>query len=74
MRPTHFHSVIFLSAILSLTSCVSTGKFNAMQQQAAKNDSLYTWSMRTLKSCQDDNDKLSKQKTVLQDQANDLAK
>lgn len=72
MRPTHFHAIVLLSAILSLTSCVSTGKFNAMQQQAQKNDSLYTWSMHTLKTCQDDNDRLNKQKAVLQDQANDL--
>jgi chemotaxis protein MotB len=71
MRPTHFQAIVFLS-ILSLTSCVSNGKFNAMQQQAQKNDSMYTWSMRTLKACQDDNDRLNKQKAVLQDQANDL--
>ena len=72
MRSIHFYPVIFFSAVLSFVSCVSTGKFNAMQQQAQKNDSLYTASMRTLKTCQDDNNKLSKQKAVLQDQANDL--
>jgi chemotaxis protein MotB len=74
MRPTHFHVIIFFSAAatLSFVSCVSTGKFNAMQQQAQKNDSLYTSSMRTLKACQDDNNSLVRQKAVLQDQANDL--
>jgi len=39
-----------------------------MQQQAQKNDSLYTWSMHTLKTCQDDNDNLKKQKVSLQNQ------
>jgi chemotaxis protein MotB len=72
MRPIHFYTVIFFSAVLSFVSCVSTGKFNAMQQQAQKNDSLYTWSMHTLKACQDDNNKLIRQKVALQDQANDL--
>ena len=74
MRPIHFHAILFLSAAatLSFAGCVSTGKFNAMQQQAQKNDSLYTWSMRTLKACQDDNNKLVRQKAALQDQANDL--
>ncbi len=43
-----------------------------MQQEAQKNDSLYTWSMRTLKTCQDENTNLTKQKTALQDQANNL--
>src|ERR1700744_4458528 len=71
MRPTHFQAIVFLS-ILSLTSCVSNGKFNAMQQQAQKNDSMHTWRKRTLKACQDDNERLNKQKAVLQDQANDL--
>ncbi len=43
-----------------------------MQQEAQKNDSLYTWSMRTLKTCQDANTDLSKQKSALQDHANNL--
>ena len=41
-----------------------------MQQQAQKNDSLYTWAMHTLKTCQDNNDNLSKQKSSLQTQLN----
>ncbi|HEV3325533.1 MAG TPA: OmpA family protein, partial [Puia sp.] len=65
-------SVIFLSAALSLPSCVSTGKFNALQQEKQKTDSLYTWAMHTLKTCQDDNNNLNKQKAQLQDQASDL--
>jgi chemotaxis protein MotB len=41
-----------------------------MQAQADKYDTLYTWSMRTLKTCQDANTDLSKQKVTLQDEAN----
>jgi chemotaxis protein MotB len=69
MRPLYFYSIIF-SAVLSLAGCVSTGKFKDMQQQAQKNDSLYTWAMRTLKTCQGDNDNLNKQKSSLQNQLN----
>ncbi|HTI11608.1 MAG TPA: OmpA family protein [Puia sp.] len=58
--------------VLSSTGCVSTSKFKAMEQQAQKNDSLYTWSQRTLKSCQDANSDLVRQKTSLQNHANDL--
>ena len=72
MRPICFYSVIFVCAVLSFASCVSTGKFNAMQQEKQKYDSLYTSSTHTLKTCQDDNNTLDKQKTLLQDQANDL--
>jgi chemotaxis protein MotB len=43
-----------------------------MQQQAQKNDSLYTWAMHTLKTCQNDNDNLNKQKSSLQNQMNSL--
>jgi chemotaxis protein MotB len=43
-----------------------------MQQQAQKNDSLYTWAMRTLKTSQTDNDNLNKQKTSLQNQLNSV--
>lgn len=41
-----------------------------MQQQASQYDSLYTQSMRTLQTCQDNNKRLSKEKSVLQDTAN----
>ena len=69
MRPAHFYLFIFSSALLS---CVSTGQFKTMQQRAQMSDSLYTQSMRTLKTCQDANNDLSKQKSSLQDQANEL--
>jgi chemotaxis protein MotB len=72
MRPTRFYSVIFLSAVLSLPACVSIGKFNALQQEKQKTDSLYTWAMNTLKTCQDDNNNLKTQKAQLRDQASDL--
>lgn len=72
MRPICFYSVIFLSAVLFLSSCVSTGKFNALQQEKQKTDSLYTWAMHTLKTCQDDNNNLKTQKAQLRDQASDL--
>jgi chemotaxis protein MotB len=72
MRPVYFHFIIFLSSVLFCVSCVSTGKFKAMQQEANKYDSLYTWSMRTLKTCQDANNDLSKQKSTLQNETNDL--
>jgi chemotaxis protein MotB len=66
------HQLIFLLALLSLAGCVSTGKFKDMQQQAQKNDSLYTWAMHTLKTCQDDNGNLNKQKSSLQNQLNSV--
>ena len=69
MRPVHFCLIICSSFLLS---CVSTGKYKAMQQQAQQNDSLYIWSQRTLKACQDANNDLNKQKVTLQDQANDM--
>jgi chemotaxis protein MotB len=71
MRPLYFFSIIF-PAVLSLISCVSTGKFKDMQQQAQKNDSLYTWAMHTLKTSQDDNANLNRQKLSLQNQMNSL--
>ena len=70
MRPFFIYPCILLSTTLSLVSCVSTGKFKDMQQQAQKNDSLYTWAMHTLKTSQDDNDKLNKQNSSLQNQLN----
>ena len=55
-----------------MISCVSTGKFKAMQQEAQKYDSLYTWSERTLKTCQDANTDLNKQKSTMQNQMNSI--
>lgn len=72
MQAFRTYLVLVPAAVVFVTGCVSTGKFKAMQQQATQYDSLYTQSMRTLRGCQDDNKKLSKQKSVLQDQANDM--
>lgn len=69
MRPVYFYLAILTS---SLVSCVSTGKYKAMQQESQKYDSLYLWSQRTLKSCQDENNGLNKQKSVLKEEANEM--
>jgi len=69
MRPVYLYLVLFST---SMISCVSTGKFKAMQQEAQKYDSLYTWSQRTLKTCQDANVDLAKQKSNLQNQMNSI--
>jgi chemotaxis protein MotB len=69
MRPTHFILIILPFTVLS---CVSTGKYKAMQAQSDKYDTLYTWSMRTLKTCQDANNVLTRQKAALQNETNDM--
>jgi chemotaxis protein MotB len=71
MRSVNFYLFGTL-IVLSSTGCVSTSKFKAMEQQAQKSDSLYAWSQRTLKSCQDINSDLVRQKTSLQNHANDV--
>ncbi|HVV07143.1 MAG TPA: OmpA family protein [Puia sp.] len=65
MRPAYIY-LIFLSSVA--VSCVPTGKYKALQQQAQKTDSLYAWTQRTLKTCQDVNSDLNKQKTAAQNQ------
>jgi flagellar motor protein MotB len=69
MRPTRLILIVLPFTVLS---CVSTGKYKAMQAEANKYDTLYTWSMRTLKTCQDANNNLGKQKVKLQSDANDM--
>ena len=66
--------LLFLaSAALSSAGCVSAGKFRASEQQVHLSDSLYTQSMRTLKACQDDNGRLSKERSTLQEQNKDVS-
>jgi chemotaxis protein MotB len=77
MRSTRLLPLIFPLALLSLfsftlLSCVSTGKFKAEQSEAQRNDSLYNWSMHTLKACQDDNASLAKKNIALKNDADDL--
>ncbi|HEV2483231.1 MAG TPA: OmpA family protein [Puia sp.] len=67
LRP---YLAILPAAVIACVSCVSTGKFKAMQQQANQYDSLYNQSMRTLETCQNDNKKLATQKNNLQLQTN----
>lgn len=68
---------IFLSLFSSalLLSCVSSKKFNTMQQQLqAKYDSLYAKSQTDLKACRDENTDLSQQRSALQNQVDNLNK
>lgn len=70
MQPLNRYPLIFSLTMLFFAGCVSTGQFKAVQQQAQQSDSLYTWAMHTLKTCQADNDNLNKQKVSLQGQMN----
>lgn len=67
MQPVRF-LLALTSFLVFLAGCVSTGKYKAMQLEAQKYDTLYTYSMRTLKGCQDANNDLTKQRTNLQNQ------
>lgn len=61
-----------LLAPLLLFACVSTKKFNALQQQdKIRYDSLYSTSQNQLKTCQETNADLTRQKTVLEGKVND---
>jgi chemotaxis protein MotB len=68
-----YSSLLVLSAVLCGVSCVSTGKFNAMQRQAQQNDSLYQSSESKLKTCLNVNTDLYRQRSALQDTMNDLS-
>jgi len=65
MRHARFHPFVLVFTVLSV-SCVSTSQYKAVQRQAQEKDSLYSQSMRTLKTCQETNDNLNKQKMALQ--------
>lgn len=64
--------LVILPALALLNSCVSTGKYKAMETQARNSDSLYNQTMRTLKTTQDANATLAKQKTDIQTQMTNL--
>ncbi|MDO6428992.1 OmpA family protein [Flavitalea sp. BT771] len=71
MKPLHFYLSILISVLL--LSCVSTKKFNTMQQQAqARYDSLNAKLQNDLKACRDANADLSAQKSALQKSFDDL--
>jgi len=68
MRSVFIYPGFSAIAALTLIGCVSSGKFKAMERQARLSDSLYTQSMRTLKTCQDANNALALEKSTLQEQ------
>lgn len=69
------HFILSLYTIVMLVSCVSSKKFNTMQQQAqARYDSLYAKSQKDLGACKDENTDLRQQKQSMQAQLDDLSK
>jgi len=70
--------ILLLSIPIMLASCVSSKKFNAMQQQAqqtqAKYDSLYAKSQKDLQSCRDEVVDIRQQKQAVQVQLDELSK
>jgi chemotaxis protein MotB len=68
MRRASTYLVILLPAFALFNSCVSSGKYKAMETQARNSDSLYNQTMRTLKTTQDANVTLAQQKTDIQTQ------
>jgi chemotaxis protein MotB len=69
MRPIYSY---FLILSLAFVSCVSTGTYKALQVEKSKSDSLYSWTMQTLKASQADNNRLNREKAELKDSVNDL--
>ena len=63
----------FFILSVTLASCVSTGTYKALQAEKSKSDSLYAWSMQTLKASQADNDRLNREKASLKDTVNDIS-
>ena len=72
MRSVYSRLFTLLFAIPLFTGCVSSSEYKSVKKEADKYDTLYTWSMRTLKACQDDNALLKKQKTDIQTKMTDL--
>ena len=68
MRPIYCY---FFILSLTAASCVSSSSYKALLLEKQKSDSLYGYSMQTLKSCQGDNDRLNRQKSALRDSMND---
>lgn len=61
-----------LSIVILFASCVSTGTYKTMQKQAQTSDSLYNQTLHSLKTCQDANSGLVKQKNDIQTQMTNL--
>ena len=72
MRRVSTYLVVLLAAPTLFTSCVSTGTYKAMEAQAKNSDSLYNQTVRTLKTTQDANASLTKQKTDIQTEMTNL--
>ncbi|HVU98408.1 MAG TPA: OmpA family protein [Puia sp.] len=72
MRRVSTYLVVLFAAPTLFGSCVTTGTYRAMEAQAKNNDSLYNQTMRTLKTTQDANATLTRQKTEIQTQMTNL--
>lgn len=72
MRFVFRYPAFCAAAALTCIGCVPSGKFKAMESHAHLSDSLYTQSMRTLKGCQDDNSRLTKQQSALAQRDKDI--
>jgi len=72
MRSVYSRLFTLFFAVPLFTGCVSSSEYKAVKKEADKYDTLYTWSMRTLKACQDDNAQLKKQKIDIQTKMSDL--
>src|SRR6185437_14941080 len=65
---------MLILGVLLMAACVSTKKFNTMQQQNKNRyDSLFSSSQSQLKSCADANAGLTAQNSALQGQVNDFS-
>src|ERR1700761_441527 len=64
MRPIYCYFFILSFAVVS---CVSTGTYKSLQVEKSKSDSLYTWAMATLKTSQNDNARLAREKAAMKD-------
>ena len=71
MRSVYSRLFTLFFAVPFFTGCVSSSEYKAVKKEADKYDTLYTWSMRTLKACQDDNAQLKKQKIDIQTKMSD---
>ncbi|HXD76543.1 MAG TPA: OmpA family protein [Puia sp.] len=70
MKPIYNYFVVIP---IAFASCVSSGAYKSLQKDKDKSDSLYSWAMGTLKTCQGDNDRLTKQMTAMKDHDKELS-
>lgn len=72
MLRTQTYLVVCVSVAGLFSSCVSTGKYKAMEAQYKNSDSLYNWTLHTLKTTQYANTDLTKQRNDMQTKMNNL--